>query len=143
MKQSIVQLKEEEIAAYLFSFNPEPGTAMQDQPRAPIRRLRRIQLVKQLLEKGELDAAAIRFDDEGALVHFDAPESAVQGAIDGGVPFMTDGCPNRAGEVSCNRPFGSYRPGEEYRDYPFTPEDRDLVAIRDQLAVEEVWLRDE
>ena len=30
------QAKEEQIAVYLFSFNPEPGTAMQHIPRAPL-----------------------------------------------------------------------------------------------------------
>jgi biotin synthase len=51
---------------------------------------------------------------------------------------MTNGCPDRAGEVACNRPYGSYRPGEEYRDYPFVPKPGDVAVIRDQIRLEEV-----
>ena len=49
---------------------------------------------------------------------------------------MTDGCPDRAGEVACNRPYGSYRPGEEYRDYPFVPEERDIEQIRHEIQLQ-------
>ena len=62
----------------------------------------------------------------------------MQKAIDSGLPFMTNGCPDRKGEVACNRPYGSYRPGEEYRDYPFRPAANDVVAIRAQIRLEEV-----
>ncbi len=51
---------------------------------------------------------------------------------------MTDGCPNRAGEVACNRPFGSYRPGEEFRDYPFLTQDSDIATIREQMELGQV-----
>ena len=44
----------------------------------------------------------------------------------GGDPFRTDGCPDREGAVACNRPYGSYRPGEAFRDYPFAPEAADV-----------------
>ena len=132
------QLKGEQIAAYLFSFNPEPGTVMEDVPRAPIRRLRRIQLVKHLIEVEDLPRDAIELDAAGAIARIDAPEHLVESSIDGGVPFMTNGCPDRAGEVACNRPYGSYRPGEEYRDYPFVPGAKDVATIREQLMSEEV-----
>ena len=132
------RLHAEEIAAYLFSFNPEPGTRMQDVPRAPIQRLRRIQLVKHLIEKEGLADGAVTFDDDGSIVRVDAPADVVRTATESGVPFMTDGCPDRAGEVACNRPFGSYRPGEEFRDYPFRPADRDIVTIRDEMRLQEV-----
>lgn len=131
-------LKEEEIAAYLFSFNPEPGTALQDQPRTPIARTRRIQLAKHLIEKDGVAREAFAFDDSGALLELGASGALVKSAAESGVPFMTDGCPDRAGEVACNRPYGSYRPGEEYRDYPFQPGPKDLETIQDELKLEEV-----
>jgi len=127
------RLHGEQIAAYLFSFNPEPDTAMEDVPRAPIRRLRHIQLVKHLIEKEGLSAEAIMFDGEGNITGIDAPETMVSGATESGVPFMTNGCPNRQGEVACNRPYGSYRPGEEFRDYPFQPTGEDVDTIRQQM----------
>jgi biotin synthase len=41
--------------------------------------------------------------------------------------------------MACNRPYGSYRPGEEFRDYPFRPEADDLIVIRQQMRLEEIW----
>ena len=132
------RLRSEQICAYLFSFNPEPGTAMQDVPRAPIERMRRIQLVKHLIEKEDLPREAIGFDGAGNVASIDDPRGTASVATDSGIPFMTDGCPNRAGEVACNRPYGSYRPGEEFRDYPFRPDENDVATIRRELKLEEV-----
>lgn len=132
-------LHDEQIAAYLFSFNPEPGTAMQDVDRAPIHRLRRIQLVKHLIEHKDLARTAVSFDGTGHIAELDAPGYDVHEVTKSGIPFMTDGCPDRQGKMSCNRPYGSYRPGEEYRDYPFQPAESDLQEIRAQMQLEEVW----
>ena len=63
----------------------------------------------------------------------------VQVVVNTGLPFMTNGCPDRAGDMACNRPYGSYRPGEAYRDYPFRPDAGDLIFIRQQMQLEEVW----
>jgi biotin synthase len=132
------QLRSEEICAYLFSFNPEPGTVMQDVPRAPIERMRRIQLVKHLIEEQDLPREAIGFDPAGGIARLDDPRGTASVATDSGRPFTTDGCPNRAGEVACNRPYGSYRPGEEFRDYPFQPDGADVATIRAEMKLEEV-----
>jgi len=128
----------EQIAGYLFSFNPEPGTEMADVPRAPIARLRRIQLVKHLIEAKGLERTALEFDDAGRLAGLRAPAGLVEAATGQGTPFMTNGCPDRSGKVACNRPFGSYRPGEEFRDYPFPPTHDDLAVVRRQMSVEEI-----
>ena len=56
-----------------------------------------------------------------------------------GVTFMTDGCPDRQGKMACNRPYGSYRPGEEFRDYPFLPDASDLKIIRDEMKLSEMF----
>jgi biotin synthase len=60
-------------------------------------------------------------------------------AINSGLPFMTNGCPDRHGVMACNRPYGSYRPSEEYRDYPFVPNEDDVKIIREQMRLDEVW----
>lgn len=129
------QLHAEQIAGYLFSFNPEPGSAMQDKPRQPIRRWRRVQLVKHLIENDDLQSEAIAFDEHGNIADIDAPREMIASAIDSGLPFMTNGCPARDGKMTCNRPYGSYRPGEEFRDYPFHPNADDLMIIREQLGL--------
>lgn len=133
------QLHIEQIAAYLFSFNPEPGTATQNLPRQPIKRHRRVQLVKYLIENEGLSPDALAYDADGNLLRLVAPAAVVNAVIDSGLPFMTNGCPDRHGVMACNRPYGSYRPGEEYRDYPFRPDSQDVETIRQQMLLPEIW----
>jgi len=132
------QLKSEAIAAYLFSFNPEPGTTMQDTELAPIHRQRRVQLVKHLIENEGLLVESIVFDEDGFITNVEGQTPAVERAIESGVAFMTDGCPDREGAVACNRPYGSYRPGEAFRDYPFTPEPADVDVIRGEINLVQI-----
>ena len=128
------RLHAEQIAGYLFSFNPEPGSAMQTNPRQPIRRWRRVQLAKFLIENDRLSPDAIQFDDDGNMANINSPGQILSEAIEAGFAFMTNGCPDRRGNMTCNRPYGSYRPGEEFRDYPFLPAAEDLTVIRNQLG---------
>lgn len=132
-------LKEREIFAYLFCFNPEPDSRMAEEPKSSITRWRRIQLVKTLIEEHDLPRERIVFDDAGAIVKLKVPRPQVERVIDQGVAFMTNGCPGESGEPGCTRPYGSYRPSEPYRDYPFLPNALDLVEIRRQLRLEELF----
>jgi biotin synthase len=132
------RLKSEEIAAYLFSFTPEPGTLMADAPRPALQRWRRIQLTKRLIERHDLPRDAIELDAEGALLAVRAPRALADACLDEGLAFMTNGCPDRNGRMACNRPFGSYRPGEAFRDYPFVPTDQDPALIRGETRFDEV-----
>ena len=140
--QLFYQLKSEQIAGYLFSFNPEPGTTMQHTPRAPLHRWRRIQLVKYLIENHDLPREEIEFDAEDSIARLNALDLTIEAAVNTGMPFMTNGCPDKNGVMACNRPYGSYRPGEEFRDYPFKPETDDLIVIRQQVRLEEIGLAD-
>ena len=132
------QCQSEQIAVYLFSFNPELGTVMQDVPRAPLPRWRRMQLVKHLIENCNLQREAIEFDADGNLSRIHVSGNTLDATVGSGLPFMTNGCPGRDGKVACNRPYGSYRPGEEFRDYPFLPNSEDLVQIRLQTRADEI-----
>lgn len=131
-------LKRREIYSYLFCFNPEPESRMAQHPKSPIRRWRRIQLIKSLIEDYDLDRKAIQFDEQGNLRKLKVSPTQVSKVVRTGLPFMTNGCPGESGEPGCTRPYGSYRPSEEYRDYPFLPESEDLAAILQQLNVEEL-----
>ena len=128
-------MKSEEIAGYLFSFNPEPGTTLQDQTRQPIKRHRRVQLAKHLIEEKNVDQDVFQFDANGFIKSIESEEELIQNTINEGLPFMTNGCPDREGVMACNRPYGSYRPGEEYRDYPFKPTGDELTVIREQMQL--------
>ncbi len=126
------RLAQREIFSYLFCFNPEPDSRLADHPKSPLRRWRRIQLAKHLIETEGFRPDRFAFDDEGGLVGLDeAPE--VEAAVSGGIPFMTNGCPGAGGEPGCTRPYGSYRPSEPFRDFPFLPVGPDLEGIRTDL----------
>ncbi|HHJ50594.1 MAG TPA: radical SAM protein [Phaeodactylibacter sp.] len=133
-------LYEREIFPYLFCFNPEPDSRMGEAPKPEITRWRRIQLVKHLIEHYGLEREKIKFDEQGRMIGLEMPSGKLKEVIetlDSGIPFMTDGCPGEDGEVGCTRPYGSYRPTESYRDFPFRPEEDDLTIIRRELKLEE------
>ncbi|MCP4458634.1 MAG: radical SAM protein [Cytophagales bacterium] len=135
------KLYENQIFPYLFSFNPEPDSRMGDWDQPEITRWRRIQLVKHLIEFHGLKKEHIGFDDIGRLVRIDVSDEKINEVIkelDGGTPFKTDGCPDTEGEVGCTRPYGSYRPTETFRDFPFTPEMSDMDVIRAELKLDEI-----
>jgi biotin synthase len=130
-----VRLRDRQIFSYLFCFNPEPDSRMGDHPKSPVARWRRVQLARHLVEVEGYGPDDFTFDDEGDLVDMGQRSAVVESAIEAGVPFMTGGCPGERGQPGCTRPYGSYRPTEPFRDFPFQPTTGDLVEIRDQLAL--------
>ena len=130
-------LKERQIFAYLFCFNPEPDSRMGHEPKPSLTRWRRIQLVKWLIEERDLLREQLEFNDQGDLVCLKYPRAQVLEAMNLGVAFMTNGCPGENGEPGCTRPYGSYRPSEPYRDYPFLPNRNDLSEIERQLRLDD------
>lgn len=136
-----VRLRDRQIYSYLFCFNPEPDSRMADDPKSPLRRWRRIQLVKHLVESEGRGSEDFELGREGSLAAIGVPSRVVEAAVGSGLPFVTNGCPGEAGEPGCTRPYGSYRPSEPFRDYPFTPDPEDLREIRDQLALEDVLVK--
>lgn len=136
--ETFIRLRDRQVFAYLFSFNPEPDSRMGVHPRASLRRWRRIQLAKYLVETEGFGWSNFQFADDGALTGLWGPAEVVERAVASGVPFMTNGCPGDHGEPGCTRPYGSYRPSEPFRDYPFVPAPDDLSEIRAQMALEEI-----
>ena len=135
------RLFENQILPYLFSFNPEPDSRMGNWQKADIKRWRRIQLIKHLIEKYNLQPEALEYDSEGNLTKLKVEDNQINQVIahlDKGIPFMTDGCPGPDGEVGCTRPYGSYKPSEQYRDFPFRPASDDVEQIRRELALNEI-----
>ena len=131
-------LKERQIYAYLFCFNPEPDSRLANHPKPDITRWRRIQLAKYLIEEVGVSRDRFEFDDAGHLIHIRMGEAELTRVASTGIPFMTDGCPGEGGEPGCTRPYGSYRPSEPYRDYPFLPDPNDLKEIFQQLRLNEL-----
>jgi biotin synthase-related radical SAM superfamily protein len=130
------RLLERQIFAYLFCFNPEPDSRMGQLPKTPLRRWRRVQLAKFLLEERGLEPSAFRFDDEGMLAAIHAPRELVEEVLADGHAFMTNGCPSLGGEPGCTRPMGSWRPTEDPRDFPWRPTAAEREQIRGVLELE-------
>jgi biotin synthase len=137
-----VELVDRQVFPYLFCFNPEPDSRLADHPKSPIRRWRRMQLAKHLIEEKGFRMEHFDFDDEGSLTRIAGdpaePDDIVRAVVESGIPFMTDGCPGPQGEPGCTRPYGSYGPAEPFRDFPFLPEGEDMTAIRSELALGEL-----
>ena len=131
-------LREQQIFSYLFCFNPEPDSRMAGHPKSALTRWRRVQLAKHLIETEGYDLGQFDFDADGGLAHLRADRAAVHAVVEAGVPFVTNGCPGEKGEPGCTRPYGSYRPSEPFRDYPFVPGQDDLAEIRQQMRLDEV-----
>ena len=138
LMETFERLLKQQIYSYLFCFNPEPDSRMAEHPKTPVRRWRRVQLAKFLLEERGLAPEAFDYDGDGMLGRITAPPELVARAVADGRAFMTNGCPSAGGEPGCTRPMGSWRPGEAPRDYPWRPDGDDLAAIRDQLALDEI-----
>lgn len=132
------RLSGQQIQAHLFSFYPEPDSAMGRRRRPSLVRWRRMQLARYLVETGQIGPGDPGYDARGRLCHIGAAPEAVDRAIAGGLPFLTGGCPGGDGEVSCTRPFGSYRPGQPFRDFPFMPTPRDIARLRRELRLDGV-----
>jgi lipoyl synthase len=132
------RLRDQQIFSYLFCFNPEPGSRMAGHPKSALVRWRRIQLAKHLIETEGYTAGQFDFDADGGLARLRASWSAVDAVVRQGIAFMTNGCPGEQGQPGCTRPYGSYRPAEPFRDYPFLPSAADLDEVRRQLRLDDI-----
>ncbi len=130
-----VTLRDRQVFSYLFCFNPEPGSRMAAHPKPTLVRWRRLQLARHLIEAEGYDLERFSFDSKGAMAGVHAAPPAIEEIVTQGTAFMTDGCPGENGEPGCTRPYGSYRPVEAFRDYPFAPATGDLEQIRQQLQL--------
>lgn len=130
------RLLDRHIFSYLFCFNPEPDSRMGQLAKTPMRRWRRIQLAKFLLEERGLDPSAFRYDDDGALAAIHAPRTLVDEVLADGHAFMTNGCPSSGGEPGCTRPMGSWRPTEDPRDFPWRPTEEETRSVRAVLGLD-------
>jgi biotin synthase-related radical SAM superfamily protein len=118
---------------HLFSFYPEPGTALADHEAPPMAVYRRMQIACELIDSGRSHAGQFRFDGAGRIVDFGVAAETLEKVIASGQPFRTRGCQGADGEVACNRPFANSRPGDGLRNYPFPPNAEDMRRIRAQI----------
>lgn len=122
---------------HLFSFFPEAGSLLESWPQPPIGSYRRVQLARYLINKELARFEDMEFDQKGRIVGFGAPDGALEGIVESGLPFMTSGCSSRNRENACNRPFSDFTPYQAYigemRNYPFKPGRDDIELVKRQL----------
>lgn len=121
-------------STHLFSFFPESGSRLANHPQPPAGQYRRVQLARYLIDEDMATADGFSFDRSGQLVSYGIPDAKLEEVISTGIPFLTSGCPDETGMVSCTRPFGDCRPGDDIRSFPFQPDEDDLTMIRTQLG---------
>lgn len=120
---------------HLFSFFPEPGSAMHDISPPPIGQYRRVQLARYLIDNRISEVSKFSYGVEGRIKHFGIGGPFLDEVIDSGEPFRTSGCEGHDGDVACNRPYGNSRPGPHIRNYPFPPNGQDISRIRSQMGL--------
>ncbi len=119
---------------HLFSFYPEPGSALEDRSPPPIAQYRRIQLARYLIDQDISREDRFCYSLDGKIDSYGISNTLLEEIIESGEPFMTSGCKGRDGQVACNRPFANSRPGPYIRNFPFPPSHEDISMIRSQLG---------
>jgi biotin synthase len=119
---------------HLFSFFPENDSYLCRHPQPPIGQYRRVQLARFLIDEDARSIEDFRFDESGRLTGFGLSDEILSPIVESGRPFTTSGCPNENGEVACNRPYANCLPGDEIRNFPFSPGERDVQKILDELG---------
>lgn len=117
---------------HLFSFYPEAGSALGGMKPPELEQYRRVQLARHLINEGIIEGERIEYDAGGRITGYGIEISPY---VESGLPFMTSGCPDKAGAMACNRPFSNERPSDPLRNYPFPPEEEDIVLIREQVKL--------
>jgi biotin synthase len=142
MTETIQRARDVGVLTHLFSFFPEKGSALECRSQPEIGQYRRVQLACFLIDENLADARRMSFDESGRITGFGIDDARLDKIISSGLPFRTSGCPGKtvadlfAGEVeigACNRPYANCLPGSEIRNFPFEPDEEDIVQIRSEL----------
>ncbi len=118
---------------HLFSFFPERGTDMENDVPPPMKSYRRVQLARFLIDSDVLRERDFSFDEHGRITDFGLPRAKLAEFVENGESFRTSGCRGTDNTVACNRPFGNSRPGDELRNFPFSPNAEDICTIKTEL----------
>ena len=135
-----VALRDRQIFSYLFCFNPEPGTRMAAHPQPSLRRWRRVQLARHLIEAEGYGLEQFGFDGDGGDGPLcGRPARPSRRSWRTATAFMTDGCPGESGEPGCTQALTA-RTGPASRSVTtrLSPAASDLEEIRQQLSLEDL-----
>lgn len=85
------KLKECGALIHLFSFYPEQGTSMSKRKRPALKRFRRTQMVRYLIENGKINEKQIACDEKGRIVKLLIKDTLLNNTVESGSPFITGG----------------------------------------------------
>jgi biotin synthase len=134
MIQTVQKVYDKGGVTHLFSFFPEHSSQMSEFRQPPLEQYRRVQLAAYLIDNHIASYNNFAFDTTGKLTSYGLPRERIMTIIETGLPFMTGGCPDKQGNVACNRPYSNSRPSEEIRNFPFIPEKSDIELIIHELG---------
>jgi biotin synthase len=123
---------------HLFSFFAESASALAHLPQPPWDSYLRLQLARWLVEHKLRRAGEFEFDPQGRIIGFGMEKERLLGVIEERKPFMTSGCPGTDGALACNRPFGNCLPGVRQWNYPYLPNDEEMMEIRSAVLKDAV-----
>ena len=118
---------------HLFSFFPEAESRMADHKMPPMEQYRRIQVARRLIDHQLSAENRFTWNDRDQITGFGISPDKLEEVINSGEPFRTSGCSGYDGQVACNRPYANSRPGPHMRNYPFPPNESDLLRIKKQM----------
>lgn len=122
---------------HLFSFFPEEGSVMENNPQPPLGSYRRVQLARYIINYDVGSHSEMKFNDLGQLVDFGLSPEEYEKVLNIGEAFMTSGCKGGTIDNACNRPMGNCTPFQasigHWRNFPIVPEEDDMAKIREQL----------
>jgi lipoyl synthase len=133
MVQRIQKVRDLGARTHLFSFYPEKGSRLAEQPSCPVDQYRRVQLARYLIDFDHSRAEDMAFDELGRIISFGLNKADLEKWIETGKPFMTSGCPGGGMETACNRPYGD-GPPRDIRSFPFSLEEEDITLVKQQMG---------
>ena len=104
-------MKDRGVHVGLFAFTSVDGTAMEKERSPKLGKYRRIQIIRHLLSKSNLDKSIIYYTSDGE-VRLKMNYDELIPLLDGGISFRVTGCPG------CNRPYYNERPSGPMYNYP-------------------------
>lgn len=119
---------------HLFSFFPEAESRMADHKMSPMEQYQHIQLARHLIDHRLSEEDRFTWNNRDQITGFGIPPGELEEVINSGEPFRTSGCSGYDGQVACNRPYANSRPGLDMRNYPFPPDENDLLRIKKQMG---------
>jgi biotin synthase len=126
----IGEMYQENITVGLFAFTNIKGTSLEDHTPPDLGAYRRIQAVRYLVSKKELDIDQIEENPDGSIsLRIDS--DILRKALSSGDAFRVSGC------KGCNRPYYNERPRGPMYNFP-----RDLTEREIQKAIQETKLVD-